>query len=111
MVPDHHPATVRNKDKIIMGTWNVRTLNHCGKLENEKQEMQRLEINILRVSKLDGRKMGISKASTIESWKSPRGDTKNQTPTSTNALEMLFYTQKHTQALIAEVTTSQLFAR
>ena len=49
VVPDHHPATVRNKDKIIIGTWNVRTLNHCGKLENVKQEMQRLEINILRV--------------------------------------------------------------
>ena len=66
VAPERHPATVRNKDKIIIGTWNVSTLNHCGKLENVKQEMQRLEINILGVSKLDGRIVGISKASTIE---------------------------------------------
>ena len=49
MRPDRHQATVRNKDIIMIGTSNVRTLLQCGKLENLKQEMKRFKINILGV--------------------------------------------------------------
>ena len=48
---DHHPATVGipNKTAIKLGTWNVRALFQCGKLENLKQEMNRLQLNILGI--------------------------------------------------------------
>ena len=45
--PDRQPATVRNRNTIRVGTWNVRTLYQSGKLENVKQEMMRLNVNIL----------------------------------------------------------------
>lgn len=48
--PDHHPATVCNKGKIIISTWNVRTLYKCWKA-NGKQKMQKPNINILGVFK------------------------------------------------------------
>jgi hypothetical protein len=34
------------------GTWNVRTLNRGGKMENLKKEMQKNEVSILGVSKV-----------------------------------------------------------
>ena len=40
-----------NKDQYCIGTWNVRSMNQ-GKLEAVKQEMARVNINILGVSKL-----------------------------------------------------------
>lgn len=43
---DRIPVTER-KNNIKMATWNVRTLTDLGKLENIKQEMKRMEINIL----------------------------------------------------------------
>ena len=48
---DRHPATVGipNKTAIKLATWNVRTLFQCGKLENLKQEMNRLQLNILGI--------------------------------------------------------------
>ncbi|XP_071947472.1 uncharacterized protein [Antedon mediterranea] len=47
---DRHQATVRNRSTIRLGTWNVRTLYQDGKLENVKQEMIRLNINILGIN-------------------------------------------------------------
>ena len=48
--PDRNLATVRNRNTIRVGTWNVRTLYQSGKLENVKQEMMRLNINILGIN-------------------------------------------------------------
>ena len=40
-----------------MGTWNVRSMNQ-GKLEVVKQEMARVSVNILGISKLKWTRMG-----------------------------------------------------
>ena len=56
--PDRHPATVRNRSIIRVATWNVRTLYQSGKLENVKQEMTRLNINILGISETRWSKSG-----------------------------------------------------
>ena len=40
-----------SKEKYCMGTWNFRSMNQ-GKLEEIKQEMARVNINILGISKL-----------------------------------------------------------
>ena len=40
-----------------MGTWNIRSMNQ-GKLEVVKQEMARVNINILGISELKWTKMG-----------------------------------------------------
>ena len=45
------------KEQYCMGTWNVRSMNQ-GKLEVVKQEMARVNINILGVSKLTWTGMG-----------------------------------------------------
>ena len=47
--PDRHPATVCNRSTTRVANWNVRTLYQSGKLENVKQEMTRLNINILGI--------------------------------------------------------------
>ena len=39
------------KEQYCIGTWNVRSMNQ-GKLEVIKQEMERVNINILGISKL-----------------------------------------------------------
>ena len=39
------------KEQYCIGTWNVRSINQ-GKLKVVKQEMTRVKINILRISKL-----------------------------------------------------------
>ena len=39
------------KQQYCIGTWNVRSMNQ-GKLEVVKQEMERVNINILGISKL-----------------------------------------------------------
>ena len=48
---DCNPESVHNRNTIRIGTWNVRTLYQCGKLENVKKEMTRLKINILGINK------------------------------------------------------------
>ena len=48
--PNCNPESVCNRNTIRIGTWNVRTLYQCGKLENVKKEMTRLKINILGIS-------------------------------------------------------------
>ena len=45
------------KEKYCIGTWNVRSINQ-GKLEVVKQEMERVNINILGISKLKWTRMG-----------------------------------------------------
>ena len=41
------------KEQYCIGTWNVRSMNQ-GKLEVVKQEMARVNINILGISELNG---------------------------------------------------------
>ena len=56
--PDRHQATVSNRNNSILskairiGTWNVQTMFQEGKLENIKQEMRRMKINILGLSEV-----------------------------------------------------------
>ena len=45
------------KEQYSIGTWNVRSMNQ-GKLEVVKQEMARMNINILGISELKWRGMG-----------------------------------------------------
>ena len=45
------------KKKYCVGTWNVRSMNQ-GKLEVVKQEMARVNVNILRISELKWTGMG-----------------------------------------------------
>ena len=42
-----------SKEQYCIGTWNVRYMNQ-GKLEVVKQEMARVNINILEISELNG---------------------------------------------------------
>ena len=62
----HHPAVdgtddrskVRCcKEQYCIGTWNVRSMNQ-GKLELVKQEMARVNVNILGISELKWTGMG-----------------------------------------------------
>ena len=41
------------KEQYCVGTWNVKSMNQ-GKLKVVKQEMARVNINILRISELQG---------------------------------------------------------
>ena len=41
------------KEQYCIGTWNVRSMNQ-GKLEVVKQEMARVNVNILGISQLNG---------------------------------------------------------
>ena len=45
------------KEQYCLGTWNVRSLNQ-GKLEVVKQEMARVNIDILAIGKLKWTRMG-----------------------------------------------------
>ena len=45
------------KEQYCIGTWNVRSMNQ-GKLEVVKQEMAKVNINILGISKLNWTEMG-----------------------------------------------------
>ena len=45
------------KEQYCIGTWNVRSMNQ-GKLEVVKQEMARVNVDILGFSKLKGTGMG-----------------------------------------------------
>ena len=46
-----------HKEQYCIGTWNVRSMNQ-GKLEVVRQEMTRVDINILEISKLKWTGMG-----------------------------------------------------
>ena len=45
------------KEQYCIGTWNVRSMNQ-GKLEVVKQEMARVNVNILQISQLKWTGMG-----------------------------------------------------
>ena len=45
------------KEQYCMGTWNVWSMNQ-GKLEMIKQEMARVNVNILEISELKWMRMG-----------------------------------------------------
>jgi hypothetical protein len=42
----------RKRQELKIGTWNVRTMNLKGKLENVKEEMKRNNLNVLGVSEV-----------------------------------------------------------
>ncbi|GFN77569.1 craniofacial development protein 2-like [Plakobranchus ocellatus] len=59
VTPDRHQATARKlKDKLNITTWNIRTLLQKGKLENIKQEMERMKLNILGLSEVRWKEAG-----------------------------------------------------
>ena len=45
------------KEQYCIGTWNVRSMNQ-GKLEGAKQEMARVNVDILGISELKWTRMG-----------------------------------------------------
>ena len=45
------------KEQYFIGTWNVRSMNQ-GKLEGVKQEMARVNVNILGIRELKWTRMG-----------------------------------------------------
>ena len=44
-----HQATDRNRQQLKIGTWNVQIIVQKGKVENVKQEMKRMKVNILEL--------------------------------------------------------------
>ncbi|XP_063588673.1 uncharacterized protein LOC134765810 [Penaeus indicus] len=53
VTPDRHQATaLKNKHLLKITTWNARTMNKAGKLENIKEEMNRLHINFMGISEM-----------------------------------------------------------
>ena len=48
----------RRRHEIKVGTWNVRTMNTAGKLENVKEEMKRMGLNILGISEVRWKEEG-----------------------------------------------------
>ena len=58
---DWHLAIISTQKKNIrIGTWNVRTLLHFGKIGNVKLEMKRLNVNILILGETPWKSAGIS---------------------------------------------------
>ena len=43
---------MEGKHEIRVGTWNVRTMNEMGKLENVKEEMRRNRLSIMGFSEV-----------------------------------------------------------
>ncbi|XP_063601940.1 craniofacial development protein 2-like [Penaeus indicus] len=53
VAPDRHQATaLKNKHLLKITIWNARTMNKAGKLENIKEEINRLHINIMGISEM-----------------------------------------------------------
>ena len=46
------------KEELKIGTWNVRTMNGEGKVENVKEEMRRNGINVLGISEVRWKENG-----------------------------------------------------
>ena len=44
------PYLKRGRNALKIGTWNVRTLNQLGKLENLRQEVESLDLDVLGLS-------------------------------------------------------------
>ena len=63
VTPDRQPIAVRKsmdkeKDKIRVATWNVRTLAQRGKIENLIQETKRMNINVMGVAEMRWKDQG-----------------------------------------------------
>ena len=48
-----------NRDVLKIGTWNVRTLYHRGKIDNCIMEMERLQIDVLGLAEVKWTESGI----------------------------------------------------
>ena len=60
--PDHQQVTRGNmRQKRKIGTWNVRTLNQDGKLENVIMKMKRLKLDILGLSEVRWTNSGVTR--------------------------------------------------
>ena len=49
---DRYPGTIRTRKPMKIGTWSTRTKLQKGKLDNLKQEMERMNLNILGLSEV-----------------------------------------------------------
>ena len=61
VAPDRQKATAcknTKKTPLRLATWNVRTLYQCGKLNNVKLEMERLNINVLGICEIRWKESG-----------------------------------------------------
>ncbi|RUS68761.1 hypothetical protein EGW08_023476 [Elysia chlorotica] len=61
VTPDRHQATAC-KLRMKIATWNVKTMAQKGKLENIKQEMERLKWNVLGISEARWKGAGMIKS-------------------------------------------------
>lgn len=52
VAPVRHQDTVRNRERTIIGTWNVNSLFQAGKYDNLKKEMKRMKMDIVGVSEV-----------------------------------------------------------
>ena len=67
VTPDGYQAFERKmKLKTTIATWNVRTMLQIGKLDNIKQEMKRMKINILGIRKVRWQSAGKITSGTFE---------------------------------------------
>jgi hypothetical protein len=58
-VPSITNINLKNRNTLHVATWNVRTLNQAGKLENVFSEMDRIKIKILGISEMKWTATGI----------------------------------------------------
>ncbi|GFN73579.1 endonuclease-reverse transcriptase [Plakobranchus ocellatus] len=56
--PDRHQATVRNRQQLKIGTWNVRTFRRVKRFKKVMQEMEMMKLNILGISEMRWKKNG-----------------------------------------------------
>ena len=55
------PALNTRNESIRLGTWNVRTLNHAGNMDNLTQEMEEMKTDILGISETHWSGCGVLK--------------------------------------------------
>ena len=59
---DRHQATVhKNRIKVRIGTWNVRTLHRAGKTKNLFKEQKQLSVNIMGINEMRWTGCGITR--------------------------------------------------
>ena len=60
------PYLKSGRSGLKIGTWNVRTLNQFGKIENLKQEAEHLDIDILGISETRYKEEGTVRRTMVE---------------------------------------------